>query len=111
MFRGHGLRDLAYFLNSAIPNEMRQSHGRGLFDRYVAGLGAGGVTVDPEQAWRDYGLFILEQWDAHMKGYVFGGYGHMPESRLRSSQTLAGALIDHDVAGLISQIVRKGSLD
>ena len=111
MFRGHGLRDLAYFLNSAIPNDMRQSDARALFDRYVAGLGAGGVTVDPERAWRDYGLFILEQWDAHMKGYVFGGYGHMPESRVRSSQTLAGALIDHDVAGLISQIVRKGSLD
>ncbi len=110
IFRGHGLRDLAYFLTAALSNEMRQAHSRALFERYIAGLIRRGIDIDIEKAWMDYGLFILDQWDAHMKAYVFGGYGHMPESSVRSSQALVGALQDHDVAGLISQISEKGTL-
>ncbi len=110
IFRGHGLRDLAYFLNAALSNDIRQAHSRALFERYIEGLGLRGIEIGMDKAWKDYGLFILDQWDAHMKAYVFGGYGHMPEARNRSSLTLIGALQDHDVAGLITQISKTGTL-
>lgn len=110
MFRGHGLRDVAYFMMSALPDAMRRSHETVLLDRYLDALGSRGVKMDRAKAKRDYALFILDQWDAHMKAYAFGGYGHMPEARIRTRDTLVGALQAHGVSDLLEHVVRKGKL-
>lgn len=110
MFRGHGLRDVAYFIMSALPDAMRKDHETALLNRYLDGLQSRGIGLDRQKAARDYALFILDQWDAHMKGYAFGGYGHAPEARLRTKETLVGALRDHAVSDLLGHIIRKGTL-
>ncbi|AXE63654.1 hypothetical protein BBF93_05015 [Hyphomonas sp. CACIAM 19H1] len=110
IFRGHGLRDVAYFLMSALPEAMRQTHEVALITRYLDGLEARGIRMDRARAARDYALFVLDQWDAHMKAYAFGGYGHLPEARLRTRDTLAGALQAHGVSDLLEHVIRKGTL-
>jgi hypothetical protein len=95
MFRGCGLRDLAYFCTSAMSNDERRSHEIEVFDLYLDALGEQGVILDEEEAWNHYCLFILDRWDAGITSWVHGTYGHGGQTR--SFQSVAGCLADNDV--------------
>lgn len=110
MFRGHGLRDVAYFLQAALTNTMRQQNESDLLGHYFDQLDARGVKLNREKGRRDYALFLMDQFDAHMKGRAFGGYGHQPEAALRTQQTIIGGLRDHDVASLIRHVSNSGAI-
>jgi hypothetical protein len=60
---GCGAYDLAYFLTQSLDPDLARAAERGLFDRWVAGLGAAGVAdADPEHLWTAYrkaALFCL----------------------------------------------------
>jgi len=102
-FRGYGLRDLAYFMISALTNEDRQAHERDIFDVYLQTLAEHGVILEPVEAWRDYCLLVLDRFDASMKTYTHGGYGHAREATQRQLHAAMGSLQDNDVATLLER--------
>ena len=60
---GRGAYDLAYFVTQSLDDEVASQQERPLFDRWIAGLEAAGVTdLDIDQCWLDYrraALFCL----------------------------------------------------
>jgi hypothetical protein len=61
--QGSAAYDLAYFVTQSLQVDVASDHERGLFDRWVEGLRAGGVPeADLEPMWQDYreaALFCL----------------------------------------------------
>jgi hypothetical protein len=106
MFCGHGLRDLSYFLLSALTNEDRVAHEKELFGLYLDTLAQGGVRLERERAWNDYCLFAFDRFDAVIKEVVKGSYGHAPAAQVRSLKTIAGCFLDNDVPGRLAYLIR-----
>lgn len=46
--------DVAYFVSQSLSTEVRRGHDRELFDHYVDRLVEKGVTLDREEAWRQF---------------------------------------------------------
>jgi len=105
MFSGYGLRDLSYFLLSALTNEDRIAHEKALFELYLETLAQGGVRLERAEAWNDYCLFAFDRWDAVIKEVVKGSYGHARSAQLRSLKTIQGCLLDNDVPGRLNHLI------
>ncbi|HUF33830.1 MAG TPA: phosphotransferase [Acidimicrobiales bacterium] len=57
---GSGAYDLAYFITQSLRSEDASAHERDLFDRWIAGLRAGGVAdEDLGRMWEDYRVAAL----------------------------------------------------
>ena len=106
MFSGHGLRDLSYFLMSALTNTDRIAHEKEIFELYLETLAEGGVRLERQEAWNDYCLFAFDRWDAVIKEVTKGSYGHGRKGQLRSLKTIAGCLLDNDVPGRLDYLIR-----
>jgi Ecdysteroid kinase-like family len=105
MFCGHGLRDLSYFLLSALTHEQRVAHEKELFELYLETLAKGGIRLEREQAWHDYCLFAFDRFDAVIKEVVKGSYGHAPAAQIRSLKTISGCFLDNDVPGRLAHLI------
>jgi aminoglycoside phosphotransferase (APT) family kinase protein len=107
IYRGHGLRDVAYFFLSAADETLRD-HEREIVDHYLNHLEHNGVALDRETAWTDYRLFSLDALDAHIKTTMFGGYGHASAALERGRTTLTTSLLRNAVPNLLHRVVRDG---
>jgi hypothetical protein len=105
IFRGNGLRDLAYFCMSAMSNEERLAHEQEVLDIYIGTLGAQGIELDRKDAWNNYCLFVLDRWDAGITSWVHGTYGH--GGQVRSLQCIAGCLTDNDIQHRLEELLRR----
>ncbi len=103
-FSGPGLRDLSYFLMSALTNEQRQEHERSIFETYVDVLKDHGVAVDQQQLWDEYVLFAFDRFDATIMAWVHGTYNHAPEGQLRMFRTISGAIEDNGVPDRLKRL-------
>ena len=59
---GTGAYDLAYMVTQSLDTDVASSHEKELFNRWLDGLAAAGVSYDADQAWLDYrtaALFCL----------------------------------------------------
>lgn len=110
LYRGHGLRDVAYFFLGAVDESIRKHHEREVVDHYLDELERHGVRVDRASAWQHYGLFVLDRLDAHIKTTTRGGYGHAATGLERGRLTTIGSLLDNDVPGLLRRLLRDGRL-
>lgn len=106
MFSGHGLRDFAYFVFSAINEEERKIHEKELFDLYLETLAEYSIKMEREQAWNDYCLFVLDRWDAGIMTFVHGTYGHDQEAQRRGFWVTNGAILDNDIGGRLESLIR-----
>jgi hypothetical protein len=106
MFRGSGLRDLNYFIHSALNNDDRARYQAEIFDLYLETLAAGGVKLDRDLAWNDYCLYTFDAWDANIKTWARGFYGHDPKALKRCRDANIGSLLDNDVAGRLHQLLK-----
>lgn len=107
IFAGSGLRDLAYFMLSALSNENRIVHEKPVFQLYLDVLAGNGVVLDRDRAWNDYCLFALDRWDAAIKSYTHGFYGHATSGQLRSLKSIVGSLLDNDVGGRLDSLLQN----
>ncbi|MDT5100871.1 MAG: hypothetical protein QOC76_4608 [Mycobacterium sp.] len=66
IWRGPGLREIAYWMITGLDTDIRRAHERELLERYLDGLRRGGVPEAPtyDQAFERYRLFSAEAWDA-----------------------------------------------
>lgn len=110
IFRGPGLRDLGYFILSALSDADRRVQERPLFEHYCDVLETHGIRLERGKAWRDLCLLTLDSMDALMKTIVRGGYGHAASGLERSLGARVGAMADRDVAGLLRTVIAGGEL-
>lgn len=103
-FRGNGLRDLVYFVTTALPADLRRTHEDEILDIYLAELAAGGVELARDVALRDYALFALDGLDANMATLAHGSYNHDLTATQRNVECVLSVLLDHDVLGHIRSI-------
>jgi hypothetical protein len=62
---GQGMRDVAYFLVTSVPTELRRAHERELIGEYLATLRSHGIDGPaPDEAWAQYRLHALYAWIA-----------------------------------------------
>lgn len=104
--RGSGLRDLSYFLMSALNNEKRVAHERDIVSLYLETLADNGVKLDREAAWDEYSLYMFDRWDAVVTELMKGGYGHARSSMIRTIETLGGAIVDNDIVAKFEHLIR-----
>lgn len=110
IYRGHGLRDVAYFLLLSLENKVRQEYERTLVEDYLDALKKQGVQIDREEAWLNYCLFALDALDANIKTTTRGGYGHAANALQRALQCAVGSIMDNNTAALLHKVVRDGGL-
>jgi Ecdysteroid kinase-like family len=108
MYRGHGLRDVAYFFLAAADEQLR-SHEREVFEHYLACLAPSGVDLDPDTAWRNYCLFGLDALDAHIKTVTRGGYGHAESALERQRTTMTRSMLENGLPDLLDRVLRDSS--
>lgn len=105
IFRAPSMREVVYFMLSALTHEQRQSFEDKLISAYLKALERHGIKLDEAYARRLYALFILDSWDAHMKTYTRGGYGHADAAIRRRADLMAGALRDHKTKEVLSDLL------
>jgi hypothetical protein len=105
ILRGHGLRDLCYFVFTALSNEERRAHEKDIFDLYLSELAVHGVQLEREEAWKNYRLFAFDALDANMITMVHGTYNHDPTALKRQFASLEGAVEDYNLLELLKQTV------
>lgn len=106
MFSGHGIRDLVYFMFSAMDDDTRKAHEVAVFDVYLATLAEHGVQLDRDEAWNLYCLFLLDHWDAAATSLVHGSYNHATEALLRGLTSIAGAIQDHGIGERLERLIK-----
>lgn len=107
IFRSPSMREVTYFIMSALTQAQRMAFEDKLISAYLAALKSHGVDLDEEDARRLYALFLLDSWDAHMKTYTRGGYGHADEAIRRRAATIIEALRQHRTAEVLSDLLSR----
>jgi len=64
VMRRAGMWDVAYVLCNSVPTDVRRSHEDEWIASYIEALGAGGVHLEPSDAWQQYRLFAVYSWVA-----------------------------------------------
>jgi thiamine kinase-like enzyme len=98
--RAPGLRDVAYFLCSSIPTELRRSQERPLLELYLRGL------AEPpsfDEAWLQYRLYSVCAWIAATVTAAAGSRMQPLEVGQRSMQRATDALIDLGTPRLVRE--------
>lgn len=96
-----GLRDVAYFLGASVPGELRRARERDLVARYCARLRAGGVTLDPDDAWQQYRLHLITGWIAAVITAAMGSHWQPIEIGMAATLRADAAIAEHGVAELL----------
>ncbi|HET8707592.1 MAG TPA: phosphotransferase, partial [Pseudomonadales bacterium] len=110
IYRGNGLRDVAYFVLLSLDNDTRKQYERELIEHYFDQLEARGVSLNRELSWLHYCLFSLDALDANIKTQTRGGYGHANSAQQRAYRAIVGGMQDNGVADLLKQVVKNGKL-
>jgi aminoglycoside phosphotransferase (APT) family kinase protein len=95
VFRTRGVREISYCLVPGLDTDLRRAHERSLLQRYLAGLGAGGVEDPPsfDEAWDDYRFFAHDAWDSVALTVLWSGL-HPPAALERAYQRCRTAVED-----------------
>lgn len=105
--RGAGLREVAYFLGSGAPIELRRRHERELIDLYLDTLASLGVRDVPSRAlaWDDYRFWLSYAWDAVQLTLMWPGLQAQANMDASWSRVCA-AVCDLDVADAVKRAVQ-----
>ncbi len=98
-----GMRDVAYFLCSSMPTEVRRAEQDALIARYRAGLAKAGVTLDDAVAQEQYRLFSVYAWIAATTTAAMGSKWQPIEIGRRATERATQAIIDLDVLDLLAE--------
>ena len=107
IFRSPSVREVAYFILSALTHAQRLDFEDALISVYLNAMREYGVALDEEETRRLYSLFLLDSWDAHMKTYTRGGYGHADTALRRRAETIVGALRQHRTAEVLNDLLTQ----
>lgn len=104
----NGLRDIAYFLSTSVPIELRRAEEKNLIARYVehlAAAGAGAHAPSFEEAFDAYRLLTIDGWIAIV--FTLAAGGMQPTARMEVTAVRAiAALQDLDVEQALTAVLR-----
>ena len=106
IYRGPGIRELAYFVLTALDEPMRQIHEKALFDLYFVTLAENGIRLNKEETWDLYCIYVLDRWDAGIMSYVHGSYNHDPEGQRRGLTATAGSIINNGIKEKLETLIK-----
>lgn len=106
--RGQGLREVAYFLGTGAPIELRRQHEQELLNLYLDTLRSKGVVLDLDfnEAFDTYRFWLAYGWDAVQLTRNWEGL-QTKESMDRSWERINAAVEDLDVAAAVRAAVAK----
>ncbi|MGV0656641.1 phosphotransferase [Mycolicibacterium thermoresistibile] len=106
LYRAPGLRDVAYFLVTSVPTEVRRAHGDELLQTYLDSLAEHGVEEVPSlaQAWDAVRLFAFDAWDSCAITLIWPGL-QAPENVAKSNERANAAIVDLDVMPVLRRSV------
>ena len=97
IFRGPGLRELAYFVLTACDETMRQTYEKELFNIYLSTLSENGIELNREEAWDLYCIYVLDRWDAGIATFIHDSYNHDPEGQRRGLIATVGSILENGI--------------
>ena len=99
------LRDVAYFMSSSVPGDVRRAHEREWIDAYRAKLAADhGVALDGDTAWRQYRLFAVNGWLAASVTAAMGSFWQPEHVGLGGTLRATATITDLDSLALFREI-------
>ncbi|MGV0791408.1 phosphotransferase [Mycolicibacterium sp. XJ1819] len=106
LYRAPGMRDVAYFLVTSVPAEVRRAHTDEFLQTYLDALAANGVADVPslEQARDALRLFAFDAWDSAAITLVWPGL-QAPENVAKSVQRANAAIVDLDVMPVLRRSI------
>jgi aminoglycoside phosphotransferase (APT) family kinase protein len=96
-----GVRDVAYFLGSSVPTELRRVHERRLVARWCERLAEGGVRLDADAAWDQYRVHLVTAWLAAIITAAMGSHWQPIEVGMGATQRADASIADHGLAELL----------
>jgi hypothetical protein len=105
-FRGPHLREVSYFVCSALSTELRRKHEESLLRLYLETLGERGVEPPRfEEAWDGYRFFLYDVWDSNALTILWPGL--QPQHRVeRGLRRASEAIIDLEVDRVLERALR-----
>lgn len=97
-----GLRDVAYFLASSVPTDLRRANERTLVERYCERLREAGVALDVDAAWDQYRVQLVTAWIAALVTAAMGSHWQPIEIGMAATQRANASIDDHGIAELLS---------
>ncbi|SEH53541.1 Ecdysteroid kinase [Mycolicibacterium rutilum] len=106
LYRAPGMRDVAYFLVTSVPVEVRRAHTDELLQTYLETLARNGVPAVPtrDQAWDALCLFAFDAWDSAAITLVWPGL-QAPENVAKSVERANAAIVDLDVMPVLRRSI------
>ncbi len=107
-FRGPHMRELSYFISSALTPEMRREHEESLVHLYLDALNEHNVKAPTfDEAWERYRFFFLEPWDANVITVLWPGMQahHQVERTLGHANA---AVVDHETDKVVERALERG---
>jgi aminoglycoside/choline kinase family phosphotransferase len=98
---GEGISDVAYFLATALSQDMRRAHERELIAHYQQRLAAEGVDTDLSGLWLRYRAHLAYAFEAMVVTLAVGGLMEL-ESNLELIRRVSSAAEDHDALILVT---------
>jgi hypothetical protein len=108
VWRGRGIREVAYFLGSGVPTELRRAHERELLDIYLDALRKHRAphVPTPSEAWEDYRFFLFDAWDSSSICAMWPGL-QAPENVTRGCERVNAAVEDLEVDKAVREAIRR----
>jgi aminoglycoside phosphotransferase (APT) family kinase protein len=110
VFRGRGMREVAYFAGAGLDTELRRAHERELIALYLDTIAEhGGTPPDKNEAWHDYRFFMYDTWDSATICRMWPGL-QAPKNVERGCARVNAAIEDLEVdRAIIDQLERRST--
>jgi len=106
VFRGPGVREVAYFLATSAPTHLRREHERALLRVYIDTLRENGVDAPSfDAAWDDYRFFVYDAWDSAAITVLWPGL-QPSQTVARSFERATAAVVDLEVDKAVEHALR-----
>ena len=107
VFRGQGIREVAYFLGAGVPVELRRTHERALVQTYLDALAAaGGTAMSLDDAWLAYRFYLFDAWDSASICVLWPGL-QSPENVAASVARANAAVEDLEVDRAVASVLER----
>jgi hypothetical protein len=107
VWRGRGMRDVAYFIGTSLPTELRRAHEKDLIALYLETLRHHAAPAPSlEQAWEDYRFFMFDAWDSASITVMWSGLED-PENVKRTHRRANEAVEDLEVDKAVSRVLAR----
>jgi hypothetical protein len=105
VWRATGVRDFAYVLGNSTRTEVRREHEEAWLRTYLDVLGASGIELGFDEAWRQYRLLVIYAWNSATSTAAMGSRWQTEEVGQGGMARATTAVEDLDSVALLEQLL------